>query len=59
MPTEKHVSEAIEKLEKGKVKITDIFASMEKSSLERGYRFVDGWKIQVEDILVKMTKNGF
>ena len=57
MPNAKHVKEALEKFEKGQVKLADIFDTMEISCSERGYKFVNGWKSKVEDILKGMTRD--
>lgn len=57
MPTKKQVKGAIQKLDKGQAKITDIFQHMESFGKEKGYRFVEGWKEEVKNILEAMSRN--
>lgn len=53
-PTEKHVREAIGMVKGQQVKITDIFEHMESLGEAKGYQFVEGWKVEVENILESM-----
>jgi len=55
-PTEKHVREAIGMVKGQQVKITDIFEHIESLGETKGYRFVEGWKVEVENILESMLQ---